>query len=153
RKELSFHLVTQHANFPSLVEIGLADRPSAGRGHCADLLVNGSDAVDRKLAGVILAAKRFVTSQLWCHMLNEVTVLLNGANVIKVETDPSPGALPTGLQCRPATPKDNDVGAHLVHEIAITDLETITDGNHENDGSNTPGDAEHREETSKLVRP
>ena len=86
-------------------------------------------------------------------MLDEVTVLPNGTDIVVVEAHPAADALTAGLQGSAAAPEDDDISPHLIHHIAVADFEPVTDGNHEDDGSDAPRDAEHGKGAAQFVRP
>src|SRR5262245_11320854 len=86
-------------------------------------------------------------------MLDEVTVPPDSADIVVAEAHPTADTLAASLKRGAATPKDDDIGPHLIHHIAVADFEPVTNGHHENDGSDAPRDAEHGKGAAKFVRP
>src|SRR5262249_36944171 len=79
------------------------------------------------------------------------TLGANVADVVVREPDSASGALPARLHLGPSVQDDDQILAKLFHAIVLACLKAISHRHNQNDGSDSPGYAGHRQKAAKLV--
>jgi hypothetical protein len=69
------------------------------------------------------------------------------------ELDAPPGASATGLKAGASGEDDHQVAAEILRDFGLTNAQALARRHHQDNRDDAPGDAEHGERGTQLVRP
>jgi hypothetical protein len=78
---------------------------------------------------------------------------LDHGNILGVPVDDATGVRATGLKAGASVKDDHDVFAQVAGLLFLPFAKPLSGGHHQDDGDDAPGDPEHGQKGSQLVRP
>src|SRR5262249_15467642 len=116
-----------------------------------EVLIRGPHSNDTAIRRIELADLGNRPPQLWADILDKVTLGPDETGVVDRETDLSSGRESTDLRTGSSAPYDYQVLPQSLHVLLLISAKTPAKSHQDDYRRNTPGDAEHGEETAHLV--